>query len=337
MRKILFCCFFLVCVGFLHSDKVAEFPELMQPVRFTIDGNEMFVVDGRSKIEVYSITDQKLLREISKSGQGPGEFQRLPFLKVFPDSIFLGAYNKIMLFSRDGKLIEENRLYPIGKAFPAGNNYVSFGTVREGDDKFRTVNLLNSDLKLAIELHRHLRIRRKGGVNPIRDYMDFETLEDKIYIADSRGDFAIDVFDSSGEKQYTIDKEMEKIRISNEFKTTHIEQLTSRPGGNGQEWRAAVDQWGVEYDRYFPDMREFRVAEDKIYVQTYRAEKGKTEFLVIDLNGESTSSVFLPLYEEGSLVDKHVYTFYGGNYHYLKYNDKKEIWELHRILLGKVP
>lgn len=124
-----------------------------------------------------------------ESGQGPGEFLRLPFLKISPDSIFLGAYSKIMLFSRDGKLIEENRLSPIAKALPVGNSYVSFRTVREG----------------------------------------------------------------------------------------------------------------------------------------------------VDLEGNSSKPFFLPLYEEGSLVDKHVYTFHKGDYFYLKYNDGTEIWELHQISLGNIP
>ena len=333
MKKSLFWVFILFWVVNLHAEKVAEFPEMMQPVRITIDGNEMFVVDGRSKIEVYSLSDQKLLREISKSGQGPGEFHREPYLKIFPDSIFIGVYNKVMFFSKEGKFIEENRLYPIGRALPVGDNYVSLGTVREKDDLYRTVNLLNSDLKMTRELHHHLRIRIQGGFNPIQDYMNFDTLGDKIFIADSREGFVIEVFDSEGEKLYTIDKEVEKIRIPNEFRTAYIEQLTSRPGGQGQEIQAAVDQWGLRYDRYFPDIREFMVADDRIFVQTYRMDKGKNEFIVLDLEGNSTRSHFLPAYEEGSLVDKYVYTFYGGDYYHLKYNEDKEIWELHRILL----
>ncbi|UCE41021.1 MAG: hypothetical protein JSV17_16520 [Candidatus Aminicenantes bacterium] len=334
MKNTLMCFILILCAIILHAEKVAEFPEMMQPARIKIDGNEMFVVDSRSKIEVYSLSEQMLLREISKKGQGPGEFQYLPFLKIFPDSLFLGAYTKVMVFSKDGKLIEENRQFPVTKALPAGDNYVSFGTVREGEDIYRTVNLIGSDMKQIKELHRHLRVRRKGGINPIRDYMNFDTLGNRIFIADSREGFVIEVFDSSGEKEYIIDKELEKIRITNEFKTAYIEQLTSRPGGQGQEWKTAVDQWGVEYDRFFPDIREFQVADDRIYVQTYKTEQRKTEFIILDLKGSSSQSVFLPLYEEGSLVDKYVYTFHKGDYYYLKYNDDKEMWELHRLDLS---
>ena len=125
MRKSLFWVFILFGAVILHAEKVAEFPELMQPVRITIDGNEMYIVDGRTKIEVYSVSEQKLLREISKSGQEPGEFRYLPFLKIFPDLVFLGAYNKIMIFSKDGKLTEEKRLDPIAKAFPVEDKRAS--------------------------------------------------------------------------------------------------------------------------------------------------------------------------------------------------------------------
>jgi len=333
MKKTLFCVLLLFCIVILHAEKVAEFPELMQPIRINIDGDEMFVVDGRSKIEVFSISEQKLLREISKSGQGPGEFRYLPFMKIFPDSVFLGAYNKVMVFSRDGRIIEEKRQFPVAKALPVKENCVSFGTEREGEDTYRTVNLLNPDLKKIKELHRRLRILRKGGINPIRDYLDFDTHGDKIFIADSREGFVIKIFDNLGGKQYTINNEVEKIRITNEFKTAYIEQLTARPGGQGAEWKVAVDRFGVKYDRYFPDIREFLVADDKIYVQTYRTKQGKTEFIVLDFNGDSFQPVFLPLYEEESLIDKHVYTFYKGDYYFLKYNDDKEIWELHRIEL----
>jgi len=158
MKNIWLFIFLLFGAVFLYSEKVAEFPELMQPIRINLDGSEMFVVDGRSKIEVFSIPGQKLLREISKSGQGPGEFRYLPFLKIFPDSVFLGAQNKIMVFSKDGNLIEEKRLYPIAKAFPVKENYVSSGTARDGDDVYRTVNLLDQDLRKIKELHRQLRL-----------------------------------------------------------------------------------------------------------------------------------------------------------------------------------
>lgn len=170
IKNTLLSFFLILCAVILHAEKVAEFPELMQPVRITIDGDEMYIVDGRTKIEVYSVSEQKLLREISKRGQGA-------------------------------------------------------------------------------------------------------------------------------------------------------------------EWKVAIDRWGAEYDRFFPDIREFQVTDDKIFVQTYRTEQGKTEFVVMDLEGNSSKSVFLPLYEEGSLVDKHVYSFSNGDYFYLKYNDNNEIWELHRILL----
>lgn len=329
------CVFLFFCTVFLYPEKVAEFSEIMQPVRINIDGNEMFVVDARSKIAVFSISDLRFLRDISRSGEGPGEFRYLPFIKIFADSVFLGALNKVMVFSREGKLIEEKRLYPIARALPVKDNYVSFGTEREGEETYRTVNLLNTDLKKIKALHRQLRIPRRRGINPIRDYLGFDTFKDKIFIADSRQGFVIEVFNSLGEKLDTIEKKVEKIRISDDFKGKYVEQLEKRPGGQGAEWRVAIQRFGVEYQKFFPDIREFLVVDDKIYVQTYKTKEGKTEFIVLDSEGNTLQAAFLPLYEKGSLVDKHVYTFYKDYYYYLKYSEDNEIWELHRIKLKK--
>lgn len=336
MKRLFFCVFvfLLFFTTALHSEKVAEFPELMQPVRMSIDRNEMFVVDGRSKISVYSISAQQFLRDISRRGEGPGEYKYLPLLKILQDSIFLGAYNKVMVYSRDGKLIEEKRLFPAARALPVGDNLVAFGTDVDGKNTYRTIFLLNADLKTKKVLHRQLRIPRRGGINPIRDYLGFDTHEGKIFIVDSREGFLIEVFDNQGEELYRIKKDVDKIRITNDFKLNYLEQLTSRPGGQGAEWKAAVERFGVEYDKYFPEIREFLLADGKIYVQTYKTKAEKTEFIVLDLAGKILQTEFLPLYEMGSLVDKRVYTFYRDSYYYLAYDENGATWGLHRIKMN---
>ncbi len=99
----------------------------------------------------------------------------------------------------------------------------------------------------------------------------------------------------------------------------------------GGEWRVAVQRLKVEYPKYFPDIRSFSVLDGKIYVETYKSEKDKREFIIMDMRGNILKRVFLPLFAEGSLIDKHIFTFYEDDYYYLKYNEDKELWELHNI------
>lgn len=331
MKKALLFFVLLFCTLCVYAEKVADFPEIMRPTRIHINSDEMFVVESQLKIAVYSISTQKFLREISKNGEGPGEFSFRPELKILPDSIFLGAVNKVMVFSKEGQLIEEKRVIPRGRVLPVKTGYISIGVARAGEDIFNTVNLLDADLNKTKELYRQLRPQRKGGINPIRNYLGIDTFEDKIFIIDGNKDFVIEIFDSTGKKLIVLEKNIEKIRIPNFYQEMLVNQLKEQPGGNGAEWRGAIERFGVEYPKFFPDIKEFQVLDGKIYVQTYKIEEGKTEYIILDFKGKILQTTFLPVFEEGSLIDKNVYTFYKDIYYYLKFNENKEIWELHQI------
>ena len=86
----------------------------------------------------------------------------------------------------------------------------------------------------------------------------------------------------------------------------------------------------MAYPKFFPAIREFRVLEGNIFVQTFNIDKGKTKYLILDLEGNLIHSPYLPLFEEGNLITRFVYTFHGNSYYYFKYNENTENWELHR-------
>ncbi len=331
MKKALLFTVLIFCTLYIYAEKVADFPEIMRPTNIYIDGDEIYVIENQRKISVYSITTQKFLREISKNGEGPGEFSFNPVLKILPDYIFLSAFNKMMVFSKEGLLIEENRVIPNGRIIPVKDGFVLQGIARSSENIFTTVNLLDADLNKIKELYRQLRPQRKGGINPIRNYLGIDTFEDKIFVADGNRDFVIEIFDNKGTKLDIIEKGVEKIRIPNVYQEMLVNQLREQPGGNGAEWRGAIERFGVEYPKFFPDIKEFQVLDGKIYVQTYKREEGKTEYIILDLNGKTLQTTFLPIFEEGSLINKNVYTFYKDVYYYLKFSEDKEIWELNRI------
>ncbi len=331
MKKALLFTVLLFCTFYVYAEKVTDFSEIMRPTRIHIDGDEMYVVENRLKITVYSLSTQKFLREISKNGEGPGEFSFNPELKILPDSIFLSAFNKMLVFSKEGLLIKENRVIPNGRIMPVKDGFVLLGRAGSSENIFNTVNLLDADMNKTSELYRQLRSQRSGGINPIRNYLGIATFENKIFIIDGNKNFVIEVFDNTGTKLNVLEKNVEKIRIQKTYQEMLVTQLKEQPGGNGAEWRGAIERFGVEYPKFFPDIREFQVLDGKIYVQTYKLEEGKTEYIILDLNGKTLQTAFLPVFEEGSLIDKNVYTFYKDIYYYLKFSEDKEIWALHQI------
>jgi len=119
------------------------------------------------------------------------------------------------------------------------------------------------------------------------------------------------------------------IIISDDFKDEFIQQQMAHPRAGG-EWRVVAQRFKIEYPRTFPDIRTFSVSEGRIFVRTYRQEGDAVEFIILDLEGGILHEGFFPVFEEGSLVDTYPYTFSGDSYYYLKFNMKREVWELHR-------
>ncbi len=74
--------------------------------------------------------------------------------------------------------------------------------------------------------------------------------------------------------------------------------------------------------------------DNRIYVQTYKQERDDAEFIILDLKGNILNRILLPLFMEGSLVDRYPNAFYKDTYYYLKDNLERQVWELHRIRLA---
>ena len=63
---------------FLFAEKVADFPDIMRPSSIVVDGNEFYVIENTRKISVYSLSNNRFLRDIANRGEGPGEFRHNP-------------------------------------------------------------------------------------------------------------------------------------------------------------------------------------------------------------------------------------------------------------------
>lgn len=76
--------------------------------------DRLFVTD--SKISIFDM-EGNFIQLLGKQGEGPGEYQRVNSMDIDGESgrIFVSAYNKLLVYGPDYKLIEERKLdYPIG-------------------------------------------------------------------------------------------------------------------------------------------------------------------------------------------------------------------------------
>jgi hypothetical protein len=75
------------------------------------------------------------------------------------------------------------------------------------------------------------------------------------------------------------------------------------------------------------------VADDRIYVLTYKMKEGMTECIVMDLKGKEEKRVFVLAPELLGMDFYAKYEIYKGEFYTLLENEDEEVWELHRMKL----
>jgi hypothetical protein len=323
-------------------------PEVMKPDNITIYKNELYVVEG-AEISVYSLKDFKLLRKFGKKGEGPGELLAVPTfynkVSVFPDYIFTVGFNKVIFFSKEGKMIKELKKTFLNLLItPLGENFV-VNSYKQGEDKriYSTITICDSKFEEIKELYRQKHVQQGAVPNTkldmVMDFVYYSVYDDKIFIDRSPDGFIIDVFDSQGNKLYQIEKDYEKIKVTDKQKIEIINRFKEDPsiklaiqqqGG----WEELKKLFTMNFPSVYPAIQEFEISQAKIYIQTYKLKENKSEYIVMDLKGKEINRVFLPRFDNTPMMSKlmgaKLHTIYNDQLYYLMENEDEEVWELHR-------
>jgi len=94
----------------------------------------------------------------------------------------------------------------------------------------------------------------------------------------------------------------------------------------------------LRFPAYFPPIRNFFVADERIYVLTFKEIEGKSELLILDLKGRLLKRVLVPLVQIDSLGPA-VMNRYTINNHklYRLVRNKESQYELHITPLDQEP
>jgi len=329
------------------SELKGPLPEVMKPDNITVYENELYVVEG-SEISIYSLKDLKLIHKFGKKGEGPGELISTPGfynkVLVFPDYLLVEGINKLVFFSKQGKLIKEKKKSVIILlAIPLGENYV-VNRYKQGDDKlvYSTIALCNPELEEIKELYRQKHIQQ--GVPPsikldmVMDFIYFSICDDKIFIDRSPDGFIVEVFDKQGKKLYQFQKEYEKTKVTDDQKKEIIDLFKENPDIKFQikqlgGWEELKKMISMDFPAFYPAIQEMLLAGKKIYIQTFKVKDNKSEYVVTDLKGNIIKRVYLPRFENTPLIAKilgaKLHTIYNDKLYYLMENADEEEWELY--------
>ncbi len=312
MPKIKFSILILLTLTLsVFAEEIGLMRGLLNPSRLAIYEEKIFVSDS-CKIKIYSKKDLTLVREIGRKGEGPGEFDNDPRIVPLRDFIFAQTIKKISWFSRDGILLKEAKLPFIAlKVMPVKENIVVLKQEMEGSEISFFINLCNLDLKQIKNISKIKFQFIPQKVNPFRAVINFDISEGRIIAGNAdQGEFRI--FDEKGYELKVIKGEFPRVKVGNEFKNKMLKRF--------KEANLPVDI-KIEFPEEFPYFQTFWAENGRIYVQTFKWEKEKILFILIDMNGKEIKRTFLP--------EAEIYTIKDNFYYWLELNENEE-YVLHR-------
>jgi hypothetical protein len=341
MKKITLALIVLLFAGITFAEKIAGFPGLMKPRFIKTDGDDFLVCEGHV-FRNYSLKSLKLKYTFGRKGEGPGEFQFPPRqVVIHPEYIYIESPEKISWFSRgEGKFINQkrkawrNEFIPFINGKFIGSDRANFQP--EKSKVSRSISIYDANGKKVKEIYKNERDTNFVDPNMNKKTVEFKMLfhffeadcdraKKRIFVADSRKGFYITVFDENGNKLYSINKKIDKIKVPGEFKKQRLKELKI------MGYWAHIKNRNITCYEYFPPIRYFKIADGKIYVTTYKTKKEKVEFVVLDAKGNILKKVFLPFItdQEGTVVKFNLYQVKNNKLYCLIENQETEDWELH--------
>ncbi len=341
MKKF-FVFFLLILIGLLaRAEKVGEFPELINAKHLLKVGDKFFITDY-PHIYIYSAGNMKLLRKFGSRGQGPSEFyidqewmdRKVMGLLSYSDgkNLYVNSMGRVSIFTLRGDSLKSMKIRAFGAGFyfmPFTNGFLGFQMARQGKTIFLTLNRYDMELQKGKELLRHFFWIRNRNIRNINFFeranssMQYRVYNNLIYvILSSATDFKIEVLDGTGKLIRTISHAREPLKIPATF-ANRVHRYFRTKFKRGTEHNIKHTKFGKTY----PAIRQLRIADNKIYVLTYKRRAGLNELLVLDLAGRLIKTVMIPVVERNP---EHLFPFFidKGRFYQLVENEESEIWEL---------
>lgn len=324
----------LLLTSFIFAEKVLDLPELNRPFFIRMDDERLYITDGPT-ISIYSLKDYSFVKRFGKSGDGPREFRVNPnrsagsvVIALGPDYILANSLTRIAYFKKDGTFIKERKTsIPGGRLQPIGNNFVGESFIQDNNKIYMVKNLHDSNFKFIKELHRRENFfQQEGDLNPFYSTPTrCQIYDNKIFINGTEEDVVIHVFDSSGNKIYNINHRCVKTKVTEEYEKG-IRNWYRTYLGVRRSYNLVIDR--LKFPKYFPAIRMFHVANQKVYVLTYLKKNEESEFLIFYIKGKFLKKIVVPLAEKDERL-YYPYTIGNGKIYQLIENEDEEVWELH--------
>ncbi|MCP4152463.1 MAG: hypothetical protein GY757_32290 [bacterium] len=326
MKIVAFVIGLLLLIGGGPADaKTVPMHDVFKPHFMSADKTQLYICQ-RNNILIYSLKDFKIKNKFGKLGEGPKEFLSAPRANAQTRQLIISSPMKLSLYSKNGEYIREVKTegFIYGEVMPLNDLYVGMGfSFAQGNGS--SITIYNSKMKKE---------KAVFSINPVKKRFRrfsftflFRTNGKNLFVAKSN-DLNIDVFDKNLNKLNSITKKYSPPQCTKERKRVLIETFDSSPKKSPGFYERLKKQ--TVFPDYFPAIRDFTVADGKVYVQTYRESDEKSEFLIFDENGTYLKTVFLPGVCERLYLSA-MYTIQNNKLYSIIDNVEEEMWELHVV------
>ena len=330
------------------AERIGMLPDILEPDGFQVSGTEVFVLEGAT-VSVFDLNSLNLKRRFGREGQGPGEVEITPWLsntlRITQEHAAIDSVNKLVLYARNGDLIREKIRQPhFAQVVTWGEGYAV--RMRIGGDtgdtaQYSSIQFLDGDTDELRELYRQPFAGQREKLDMIPDSIHFQVYEGNLYMEKSPEGFVIDVYGPGGSKIREIRHQYTPKTVTRADRQFYEQLLKEDPMMNIQEenWEQFKARTRLRYPDSFPAIRDFVIADDRIYVQTFDGKDAGDEFLVLDLDGELLTKAYLPEVREPGFTEQmmgtgvRLFCVDAGRYFYLK--ELAEGCELHVVIISE--
>ena len=306
---------------------------LGRPVAIDVDQTQLYVTEN-ARVIVYSLHDFSRVHAFGTPGQGPGEFHTLPHVHITldcsTDELIIGSIRKISYFSKSGQFIREVKAGNIALRLilldqrPEGDRFLGWSQRAQDGVNYNTIVAFDHRLNRIKQLYREKDpFQGPGnGYDMLPKTFDFRSMGGKIFIP-GQDAASIDVLNGELARIRTIRIQQEPIKVTDAFKRRMTEFIKTSP-----ETKNAYPMIKpLRYPKYFPTIQGFTVDRERLYVMTWKREKGANEFHIFDLAGRFKSKRMIPVAYES---DNQAYPWIlkRGKLYQLIENPAQQEWEL---------
>jgi hypothetical protein len=331
MRRILLVLLLFFLTVSVFAQKHTALAELVNPDSIAVDQNQVYITEG-TNIYIYDLENFKMKKKFGKRGEGPKEFMENrqtgnpPLtINVQTKNIIVNSLNKISFFSKDGKFKNEQKIGAFSDRFiPLGKGFAAQTLITEEGKRYWTLDIYDSNInkvKEVFKIKHHFQGLGKG-FKVLQESRLYAAYDDKLFVAWVK-EFNIQVFDSLGEKLYSINFNYKRAPVTEEDRKRIIEYFKTNP--RTKELYEVIKP--IHFPRYYPALGNMRINDGKIYAITFEKSNGKPKCFIFDLKGKLLKEVFLDL-KAMDIFALYPFTINNGNIYQLV-ESEDETWELY--------